>query len=186
MTAPSPSATLHQLAAFNALDWLLVLVVAWSAVVALFRGLIREIFGLAGTILGLLLACWNYPSLALWLSRWISSPFAADATAFLLIAIGVLVACTLLGRLVRGTAHTVGLGLLDRLAGTAFGILRGALIGLGIVVTATTFFPANLAQNSRLAPYFLAAAREVSFVVPQVLQKRITGSIDGIRHIARR
>ncbi len=187
MTTPLTDISGLHPAGFNALDWLLVLILAWSLILAFVRGIIRELFGLAGTILGLLLASWNYPALAAWLSRWITSPVAAEITAFLAIAIGVLIAFTLVGRLLRGTAHTVGLGFVDRIAGAGFGLLRGCLIGMGILVTATAFFPPQtLVANSRLAPYFLAAAREVCFVVPQDLQKRITGGIDSIRHIARR
>lgn len=187
MSAPLTNSYLNQLAAFNAFDWMLVLLLVWSVVLAFTRGIIRELFGLAGTILGLLLAAWNYPALAAWLSRWITSPVAAEIAAFLLIAVLVMAACTLLGRLVRGTAHTVGLGFLDRLAGAGFGLLRGGVLGIGILMAATAFFPPQtFIAKSRIAPYFLAAAREVSFVVPQDLQRRITGGITGIRHIARR
>ena len=158
-----------------------------SIVLAFLRGIIREIFGLVGTVLGLVVACLELPAFALWLSRWISSPVAAEIAAFLLIALGIMVACTLLGRLVRGAAHTVGLGLLDRLAGAAFGVVRGFLLGVVILMAATAFFPPQLfIAQSRLAPYFLDAAREVSFVVPQDFQTRINGGINSVRHIARR
>ncbi len=187
MTSPFTDTPIQQLAGFNAFDWLLLLVLAWSTILGLIRGLIREIFGLAGTILGLLLAAWNYPTLARWLARWITSPVATEVPAFLLIAVGVLVACTLLGRIVRSAAHTVGLGFFDRLAGAAFGLLRGALVGVVILITATAFFPPQTSiAKSRLSPYFLAAAREVCFVVPQHLQVRITGGIASVRRIAGR
>ena len=187
MTAPLANPAASTIAGLNAFDWLLLFVLVWSIGVAFARGIIRELFGLAGTILGLLLASWNYTAFALRLSPWITTPAAAEIAAFSLIAIGVLIACTLLGRIVRGTAHTVGLGFVDRLAGAGFGLLRGGLLGLGIVMTATAFFPPQTAvANSRLAPYFLAAAHEVCFVVPQDLQRRITGGIDSIRHFARR
>ncbi len=187
MNAPLANPYLDQLAAFNAFDWMVLFVLIWSVVLAFLRGIIRELFGLAGTILGLLLAAWNYPAFAAWLSRWITSPVAAEITAFLLIAVLVMAVCTLLGRLVRGTAHTVGLGFLDRVAGAAFGLLRGCVLGMGILMAVTAFLPPQtLIAKSRVAPYFLAAAREVSFVVPQDLQRRITGGLTGIRHIARR
>ena len=187
MAVTLPNPPLQQLAAFNAFDWLLLVVLAWSVIVAFARGIIRELFGLAGTVLGLLLAAWNYTSLAVWLSRWITSPTPAQIAAFLLIAVSTMLACTLLGRLVRGTAHTVGLGFLDRLSGAVFGLLRGGLVGVAILAAATAFFPPQpWVRSSRLAPYFLAATREVCFVVPQDLQKRITGGIDSVRHIARR
>ncbi|GAC1356326.1 MAG: hypothetical protein NVSMB3_02530 [Acidobacteriaceae bacterium] len=187
MSAALTDASLHQIAAFNAVDWLLTLVLIWSIGLAFLRGIIRELFGLMGTVLGLLLAAWNYQTLALRLLQWLPSLLTAEILAFLLIAVSVLLVCTLLGRLIRGTAHTIGLGVLDRLAGATFGLLRGAVLDLGILMIATAFFPPQaLIANSSLAPYFLAAAREVSFVVPQDLQKRITGGITGIRHIARR
>lgn len=187
MSAPLTNSYLDQLAAFNAFDWMLVLILVWSVVLAFMRGIIRELFGLTGTILGLLVAAWNYTALAAWLSHWITSPVAAEIAAFLLIAVLVMAACTLLGRLVRSTAHTVGLGFLDRLTGAGFGLLRGCVLGIGILMAATAFLPPQtLIAKSRVAPYFLAAAREVSFVVPQDLQRRITGGITGIRRIARR
>ncbi len=184
-TLSNPPASL--LSSFNAFDWLLVLLLVWSVVLAFVRGIIRELFGLAGTVLGLLLASWNYLAFSAWLSRWITSPLAAQITAFLAIAAGVLIACTLIGRVLRSTAHTVGLGFFDRLAGAGFGLLRGLLLGVGILMAATAFFPPQtLIATSRLAPYFLAATREVSFVVPQDLQRRITDGIDSVRRLARR
>ncbi len=187
MDAPLSNSPLGQLAGFNGLDWFLVLVVLWSVITALLRGIIRELFGLAGTVLGLLLASWNYTALASWLSRWITSLPAAEVAAFGIIAFGIMLGCTLLGRLLRGTARTVGLGPLDRLAGAAFGLLRGALLGVLFLMIATAFLPPqNLLATSYLAPYFLAAAREVSFVVPQDLQRRIGDGIKSIRHLAQR
>ncbi len=187
MQTPLPNSPLAQLASLNAFDWMLVLVLAWSVILAFIRGIIREVFGLAGTVIGLLLAAWNYTQFAAWLSRWIDSPAAAEISAFLLIALGIMILCTLLGRLLRGTAHTIGLGFLDRVAGAGFGLLRGSILAMGILMAATAFLPPqSLIAQSRLGPYFLAAAREVSFVVPQDLQKRITGGINSIGHIARR
>jgi len=187
MSARLINTYVDQLSAFNAFDWMILFLLVWSIVLAFVRGIIRELFGLAGTILGLLLAAWNYPAFAAWLSRWITSLVAAEIIAFLLIAVLVMAICTLLGRLVRDTAHTVGLGFLDRMAGAGFGLLRGCVLGIGILMAVTAFLPPQaLIAKSRLAPYFLAAAREVSFVVPQDLQTRITGGITSIRHIARR
>ncbi len=195
MLASLAKTSADQLASFNAFDWLLVAVLVWSVVVAFFRGLVRELFGLAGVILGILLASWNYAALATWLDRglngllkgWTHTFVLSEVSAFVLIAVVVMCVCTLFGKLARGSAHTLGLGLLDRLAGAGFGLFRGGLIGLGIVMAATAFLPPqSLLASSRAAPYFLAAAREVCFVVPQDLQQRITGGITHIGHIAQR
>ncbi len=187
MSALLPNTSASQISGFNEFDWLLLFLLSWSLVQAFVRGIIRELFGLAGTILGLLLASWNYPALSTWLSGWITFPVASEVAAFLAISVGVMFAFTLLGRLLRGTAHTLGLGLLDRIAGAGFGLLRGGVLSMGILMAAAAFCPPqNLVANSRLAPYFLAAAREVCFVVPPDLQRRVTGGIASIRHIARR
>ena len=187
MTLSLNDAPTSQLAGLNAFDWLLLVVLAWSVISGLVRGIIREIFGLAGMILALLLASWNYNALAVRLSRWITSFVAAEITAFILIVVVILTMSALLGRLLRGTAHTVGLGFLDRLTGAIFGLLRGSLLAIIVLMAVTAFFPPQtLVAESRLAPYFLAAAREVCFVVPQDLQRRITGSMDRARRIAQR
>ena len=48
----------------NALDWLLVILLAYSVVRAFLRGFFQEAFALGGLILGFLFACWFYRSLA--------------------------------------------------------------------------------------------------------------------------
>ena len=184
MPLPPVNSPASQFGSFNAVDWGLLAVLAWSSLTALFRGIIREIFGLLGTVLGLLLACWYYPAVAGQLARWISSPPMASAAGFLFITSVVMIACTVVGRIIRGTAHTVGLGLFDRLAGALFGLLRGSAIGVALLMAAAAFLPPQTAvAQSRLAPYFLAAAREVCFVVPQDLRHRISLGIDSLRPI---
>lgn len=173
------------LASLTAVDWLLVLVLAWSTVLALVRGLIRELCSLAGLVAGVLLASWYYGPVARWLERWISSASAANMTAFLLIAIGVGVAAGLLGRLFRRTASTIGLGLLDRLAGGVFGFVRGCLLVTAVMLALAAFLPSISAlRTSRLAPYFLDAAHGISFLVPHDFEAEINGGASALKHIS--
>ena len=169
---------------FTAFDWLLVVIVGWSTVLALTRGLLREVCSLVGLIAGVFLASWYYPALARWMERWLPSVAAASMTAFLLIAIGVGLAAGLLGRLFRRTAATIGLGLLDRMAGGAFGFVRGCLLSSIVMMGVAAFLPAFPALRlSRLAPYFLDAAHGISFFVPSNLQAQIFSGADAIKHM---
>lgn len=173
------------LASFTAFDWLLILILAWSTVLALVRGLIRELCSLAGLVAGVLLASWYYGPVAAQLERWIPSAAAANMTAFLLIALGVGIAAGLLGRLFRRTASTIGLGFLDRLAGGVFGFVRGCLLATVVLLSIAAFAPSiSAVRASRLAPYFLDAAHGISFLVPHDLEAEINGGVSALKHIS--
>jgi membrane protein required for colicin V production len=81
----------------------------------------------------------------------------------------------------RHTASAIGLGFVDRLLGAVFGLLRGALLGVVLLLALTAFLPtAPWIENSHLAPYFLRAAHAVSFVMPSDLKLRL---LDGLNHL---
>ena len=165
----------------NTLDWLLVILVAYSVVRAFLRGFFQEAFGLGGLILGFLFACWFYRPLAVDLKGLITSTDIAELVAFLLILAGTMILASLLGRLLRRTASAIGLGFIDRLMGAAFGLVRGALLGVALLFAMTAFLPsAPWIENSHLAPYFLRAAHAVSFVMPSDLKQRL---LDGLNHL---
>ena len=176
----APLANLQTLGAF---DWIFLAVLGWSTVRALFRGLILELFLLAGLIAGLVVAGWKYGSLAAWLRSWVPSLPLAPVLAFALLAVGSMLLCGLLGRTLRRGAATVGLGMFDRMAGAGFGLVRGGLLGALLVACAASFAPLRPAlRHSRLAPYLLAGAHAVSSVVPQDLQEQIRDSLAAVKH----
>ncbi|HEX4155279.1 MAG TPA: CvpA family protein [Acidobacteriaceae bacterium] len=169
----------------NPLDWLLALIILYSIIRAAVRGLVREAFALVGLIVGFLLACWNYQAAAVYLRGLINSPPLAEFCAFLLIVAIVMVLASLLGRLVQRTASAVGLSLLDRLGGAAFGLLRGAILGIALLLAVTAFLPASpWIKNSRIAPYLLRAAHAVSFVMPRELKLQLHAGLDHLQGIA--
>jgi membrane protein required for colicin V production len=167
----------------NPLDWLLVILLAYSVVRAFLRGFFQEAFALGGLILGFLFACWFYRSLAADLKGLITSAQIAELAAFLLILAGTMIVASLLGRLLRHTASAIGLGFLDRLLGAGFGLVRGAFLGVALLLAATSFLAsAPWIENSQLAPYFLRAAHAVSFVMPSDLKQRLLDGLDHLKH----
>jgi membrane protein required for colicin V production len=169
----------------NLFDWFLIAVLAYSIIVAFIRGIILELFSLGGLIAGILLASWNYTHVAELLSRLITTPATAQIVAFLLIVIGMMVLSALLGRALNRTAHAIGLGFFDRLLGAVFGLARGCLFGVAILMAVAAFRPhSTWVENSRLSPYFLAGVHAVSFVVPHDLQQQILNGAQQLKHNA--
>ncbi len=160
-------------AEWSGLDWILLAIVAFSTVRAVMRGLISALFGLLGVVGGFQLASWNYVGVGNWLytRQMISSLSTARITAFIVLAVAIVVFFELVGRGVKRTAHAVGLGMIDRVLGGSFGLLRGVLMGVILIVGLQTFTPQSTwVQGSHLSRYFLAAPHAVSFVVPHDLR----------------
>ncbi|MHB8302393.1 MAG: CvpA family protein [Acidobacteriaceae bacterium] len=155
-------------------DWIIVAIIALSAIVAASQGFLREVISLVGLIAGLTLALWNYRLLAAPLSRVTRSQPIANALAFLLIAFGIMIVFGLLGRLIAAVAHTAGLGGLDRLLGAIFGILRGCVLVVIAIIALAAFMPhTTWLRGSRLAPYFLSLADRCSAGAPAELRLKI-------------
>ena len=169
----------------NPLDWLLAAILTYSIVKAAIQGFFREALALGGLVVGLLLACWFSAALAVHLHGLISAPTIAQLAAFLLVLAATMIAANILARVLRKTASTIGLGLVDRLAGAAFGCVRGFLFGVAILFALTAFLPtADWVRTSLLAPYFLRGAHAVSFVVPHDLQRKVSDGIARTKHTA--
>lgn len=161
-------------ASFTAFDWFLVGLTAISLVTAFRRGLIKVLFSLAGLVAGIVIASWTYPNVARLLRRTIEGRVFSEIVAFLLIFVAVNLLFLLVGALVKRTVEVVGLGLVDRTLGAAFGLVRGVLMGVVILMALAAFLPDSpWLKNSQLAPYFFAGTHAVSFVVPESFQQRI-------------
>lgn len=165
-------------------DWMILAIIALSAILAAAQGFLLEVFSLAGLLLGLWLALWNYHVLAVPIGRLLHSEVAGNVLAFLLIALGVMIVIGLVGRLVSRLARTVGLGGLDGLLGAIFGIVRGCVLVVVAIIVIAAFLPQNTWMNgSKLAPYFLSAANQVSAGAPQQLKIKIQEGVAAIRHV---
>ncbi len=178
-------ALLHSL---TFLDWLMLAVLAFSAIRAAMRGMVRELFWLIGSVLGLGLACIGYGYPARALQPIVNSQPIADTCGFLLILFGVMLLAGLLGRTASSAMHSIGLGLADSLAGGLFGLLRGLLLVTASMMAVAAFLPATAFTEknippSVLAPYFLSAAHAVSSVVPAEMENRVR---DGIARLKTR
>ncbi|HEX4066439.1 MAG TPA: CvpA family protein [Acidobacteriaceae bacterium] len=164
------------------IDWVIVIVLIVSVLSAAKAGLIVELFSLAGLVVGLLLASWDYQRLMPWIGEWVHSVSADEAISFILIALGVMIVAAIAGRLVRWSVQSIGLGWADRLAGAAFGLVKGcALITIAVMIIAAFWPSATWFRQSRFAPGFLSMARQAAVVTPSDLGDRIRNGVEALR-----
>lgn len=161
----------------NPLDWIIALTLAISTVTAFLRGFIRSLLALAGMFAGILLATLYAQQLGRYLVRWISPVALAKLCAFIMILAAVYVCAMLLGRVLRGACSAVGLGFFDRLAGAAFGFVRGMLLLAAMLLPLAPYLPQfKVTRTSVLLPYLLPAAHGISFVMPRDVEDRTPAS----------
>lgn len=166
----------------TAIDVAIVVVVIISVASAARAGLIVEVCSLAGLILGLLLASWDYQKLTPWVGSWIHSAPLAQAVAFLFIAIAVMIGAALVGKIIRWSVQSIGLGWADRIAGAAFGLIKGCALVTIVVMVVAAFWPgATWMRRSRLAPGFLEMAHRVAVIAPADLEHRIRDGVVDLR-----
>jgi membrane protein required for colicin V production len=155
-------------------DWIIVVVVAAAVLGGIARGFFRSAFSLAGLILGLASASWNYWRVAAVLKPLVKSVEVADAIAFLAIAFFVMAVAAILGALLAKMFEKVGLGCLDRMAGGVFGFAEGVVfVTLCILVTVAFFPQTQWLTEARLPRYFFGALHVSTRVTPERLAERV-------------
>lgn len=155
-------------------DWIIVAVLLLSVLQAARRGFFVEAFSLAGIVVGVGVASWNYTRLLPWFQQWLRSQAIAEAASFLTIALAVMVAAGIAGRLIRWSMRTIGLGWADRLLGALFGLVKGVvLVTLGVMVLVAFWPGSSVLHGSTLGPYFAAAARESAIGTPSGLRDKV-------------
>ncbi len=166
----------------TAADWVIVVIIAVSIIQAAISGFFHEAFGLAGLVVGYLLAAWNYQRLAARYAPYLKSMWLGEIGAFLVIFLAVLVIAGIAGRITRHIVKEAGLSFVDRILGGALGLLRGILLVAVIIMSMAAFTPTSTwLEGSELAPYFLVVGRAAIWVAPSELRGRFYQGLDLLR-----
>jgi membrane protein required for colicin V production len=176
----------------NWLDYVLIAILAFSAIQSFRRGFSREIISLGAAIAGLVLGMWFYGTAGLLVSQWITSERVQHWVGFLLVFLAVMLVGALIGLIVRKFLSAVGLSFFDRLLGAAFGLLRGAVIAMALLTAWIAFGPRiapNAMVHSQLAPYLMRASSLFVSIAPAELKNSFREVYDEalveIKNIAR-
>jgi len=163
-------------------DWAILAIILISVLQAASEGFFHAAFGVAGLVVGYVLAAWQYHRLAAWFASYLKSPWLGDIAAFLIIFVAVLVLAGIIGRVVRWAVREAGLSWFDRSLGAAFGVLRGALMVAVILMGMTAFTPTSQwLEGSQFAPYFLVLGRAAIWAAPSELRGRFYQGLDLLR-----
>jgi len=143
-------------------DVVVLVVLAVSGLLALVRGLVREVLGLGAWAGAAAFTYWGMPLARPRFERWIASPewvgVATGATLFIGSLLLLMVVSGWIGKLVRASA----LGGLDRTLGLVFGLARGALLVVFTYIAAGMVIPIEqwpgAVQRARALPLAYAGA----------------------------
>lgn len=146
----------------NVADWIILGIIAVSTLISLYRGFAREAMSMITWIAALVVAMVFYARLADALVPYLSAPGLRLIAAFALLFIGTLVIGAILGFLVGLLVDMTGLTLMDRALGTVFGLVRGGILVLSLlIIMQPALKPDQYGwwQESRLIPHFLVMER---------------------------
>jgi membrane protein required for colicin V production len=159
----------------NWLDAVLLLILALSVVGGFRKGLSRQVIGLVSVVAAIVLGLWMYGLAGAYLEPYVSSRRMANCGGFALVFCAVLVAGNLAGFLIGKMLRITGLSFFDRLLGASFGVLRGTLIAVALILGLMAFSaegkPPGLVVRSRVAPYAMGAARVFASMAPHEMRE---------------
>lgn len=153
----------------NALDIVLIGVLALSMLYSGWRGFIRDLFSILAFVGGMLIALRYYYIGQALIYRWVSHPHFSRILGFALIFLASSLMIWLSGRILRGTVRAIHMSWIDRWAGFLFGLLKGIIIAGIFLIILWGILPSQskLVQNSRLSPIILKVIKGVSSLFPE-------------------
>ena len=117
-------------------DLVVLVIVGLSVLLSVIRGLVREVLALAAWVVAFLAANVLAGEIAPWLPDAIPTEEFRLLAGFVGVFLVVLIAMSMLAIMVSKLVKSAGLGLEDRLLGGAFGLARGLLVVMVVVLLA--------------------------------------------------
>ncbi len=157
------------------LDWALLAVLLLSAVVGLWRGLVYEVLSVAVWVVAFVLAQRYGAPVGVWLPvEGFSEPLRV-AMGFAVVFLASAFIGGLLSWLVKKLVESVGLRPVDRVLGGAFGLLRGAviLLGLTMVVQMTPLHTHERWRQSPVAGVLSDTLHALQPLLPEALARHL-------------
>lgn len=156
-------------------DYIVFFVLLTSVIISTLRGLIKEILSLISWIVALLLANAYGETVANWLPEIVPGKLGRLIIAFLFLFIGVRLLMALLMKAVDALIKASGLSLADRGLGGLFGLARGCVIVMAMVlVCGMTAIPQQAFwRDALLSPVAVSAVRTVMPFLPGTLTEHV-------------
>jgi membrane protein required for colicin V production len=117
-------------------DFVLLAILAISIVLGLLRGLLKEVLSLVAYASAFLAAIWWGPSVSDWSAQWITQAFVSMTLSYLAVFIAVLLSIGFINMTLATLLSKTGLTPADHGLGAMFGLARGVLFVLLLVILA--------------------------------------------------
>ena len=154
-------------------DIVVLVLIGVPALLGLWKGLVRQVIGLAGVAAAYIVAMKFFAPLA---ARYLSGfrPATGSVVAFLVIFFACLIAASLIGWVVEKVVGAAGLGILNRIGGGILGGAKGYLIVSVVVMMLIAFMPphSSIFRGSRTMKYIQPMAGFVSRLAPESIGRR--------------
>ena len=142
----------------NWADWSIIAIIGISCLISVIRGFVKEAISLAIWGLAFFVAVAFHERLAVLAQGVISSPSLRYLAAFAALFAATLVVGAMVKYLLGELVKITGLSGTDRLFGMAFGLIRGVIIVMALLILTPMLFPVDQDgwwQQSMLIPHFL-------------------------------
>ncbi len=157
----------------NPFDIIIIVILGYSLVRGVFRGLVKEVSSIVGVLGGFYAAFTYYTMLAKLLSGLIKEPAYLNILSFLIIFCSVLIIVGVLGIIIKYLLNIAFLGWIDRIGGVGFGLVKGVLIVSILFISLTAFLPKGspFLKNSMLAPHVSWVSEKMAKVVSKEMKQ---------------
>jgi membrane protein required for colicin V production len=156
---------------FTVVDLAVIGIIALSALLALARGAVREVLGLASWIGSIAVAFVAFERVRPLVTPHIQEPLIADAATLAIVFIVPFIAFKILASVIAGAVSASPLGPFDRLLGFGFGVLRGMLIVCAAYLVVSAFVPPGRQpvwlRDARTLPQVQKGAALLTQALPQ-------------------
>ena len=142
----------------NWADWTIIGIVAISAMISIIRGFFREALSLVIWLAALVVAMTFYQQVAIWLVNLIDTQSLRLITAWTGLFVITLIAGGIANYLIAQLVKVTGLSGTDRFLGMLFGLARGLIVILVILILLPQALPVTADpwwHESAMIPYFL-------------------------------
>ena len=146
-------------------DILLIIVVVFSLIYSIFKGMTREIFSLLSLVAGYIVAVRYKGVGAEWLGQYITNDTAARLISFGLLFMITAAIVSVVGWYVKKLIHSSGaLSGLDRFFGAIFGVVKGVFI-MVLLMFPLQLFPSvekDITEDSVFAPHLKTLSNDLA------------------------
>ena len=118
----------------NWVDWVILVVLGFSALVGIKRGFVKEALSLSTWVMAIVVAVILNERLSLYLMEYIANEKLRYLVAFVLLFVATLLLGALASSLMTQIIKVAGLKDTDRLLGMAFGLARGVVLMVALLL----------------------------------------------------